>query len=61
MKWNQPPKKAVAPACANNMTFVKPNHGDAFPIEVPIEPIVIHLNLVAVKTVDCIRNHWSGY
>ena len=28
MKWNQPPKKAVAPACANEMMFVKPSHGD---------------------------------
>lgn len=29
MKWNQPPKKTVAPACANDMTFIKPSHGDA--------------------------------
>ena len=28
MKWNQPPKKAVNPACASDMTFVKPSHGD---------------------------------
>ena len=26
--WNQPPKKAVAPACANDMTFIKPSFGD---------------------------------
>ena len=28
MKWNQPPRKAVTPACANEMTFIKPSHGD---------------------------------
>ena len=28
MRWNQPPKKAVIPACANDMTFVKPCYGD---------------------------------
>jgi len=28
MKWNQPPKKAVNPACASDMNFVKPSHGD---------------------------------
>ena len=28
MKWNQPPKKTVNPACASDMTFVKPSHGD---------------------------------
>ena len=28
MKWNQPSKKAVAPACANEMMFVKPSYGD---------------------------------
>ena len=28
MRWNQPPKKTVAPDCANNMNFVKPSHGD---------------------------------
>ena len=28
MKWNQPPRKAVASATANEMTFVKPSHGD---------------------------------
>ena len=28
MRWNQPPKKTVAPDRANNMKFVKPSHGD---------------------------------
>ena len=28
MKWNQPPKKTIAPDCANNMNFVKQSHGD---------------------------------
>ena len=28
MRWNQPPKKTVAPDCANNMNFVKQSHGD---------------------------------
>jgi len=28
MKWNQPPKKIVAPDCASNMNFIKPSHGD---------------------------------
>ena len=28
MRWNQPPKKTVAPAQANDMKFVKPSHGD---------------------------------
>lgn len=28
MKWNQPPRKTVAPGRANDMTFVKPSHGD---------------------------------
>ena len=28
MTWNQPPKKVVTPACANEMTFVKPSHTD---------------------------------
>ena len=27
MKWNQPPKKSILPACANDMVFVKPSHG----------------------------------
>ena len=27
MKWNQPPKKSISPACANDMVFVKPSHG----------------------------------
>lgn len=29
MKWNQPPKKEIAPARAQDMIFVKPTHGDA--------------------------------
>ena len=28
MKWNQPPKKTVAPDRAGKMNFVKPSHGD---------------------------------
>ena len=28
MRWNQPPKKKVAPDCASNMNFVKPSYGD---------------------------------
>ena len=28
MRWNQPPKKTVAPDCADNMNFMKPSHGD---------------------------------
>ena len=28
MRWNQPPKKAVIPACGNDMTFVKTCYGD---------------------------------
>ena len=27
MKWNQPPKKSILPACDNNMVFVRPSHG----------------------------------
>ena len=28
MAWHQPPKKTIPPACANNIKFVKPCHGD---------------------------------
>ena len=28
MTWNQPPKKEIAPACANDIKFVKPSHSD---------------------------------
>lgn len=28
MKWNQPPKKEIARARAQDMTFVKPAHSD---------------------------------
>ena len=28
MIWHQPPKKTIPPACARDMRFVKPCHGD---------------------------------
>ena len=44
MRWNQPPKKTVAPDCATNMNFVKPSHGDDPEAESSNHPIWSTLN-----------------
>ena len=41
MRWNQPPKKTVAPDRANNMNFVKPSDGDDLEVEVHLILVVV--------------------
>ena len=60
MAWNQPPKKEVLPARAQDMTFVKPAHSDVTPTQEdtvcisqsnfdPRHPMQRTLNTEAVK------------